>query len=185
MDFPTLLFIALGLSMDAFAVSVTEGFSIHERKLRGSLRIGLCFGLFQAVMPILGWLAGLTLIRWIAAFDHWVAFGLLAFVGVRMISESYATESKKKEKTLGNAELLMLGIATSIDALAVGLSFAFLKISVVWPALFIGLVTFSLSSIGVLLGRKIGDHTQGHLERIGGIVLIAIGFKILAEHLLA
>ena len=184
MDFLTLLLIALGLSMDAFAVSVTEGFSIHEKKIRGSLRIGLCFGLFQALMPILGWLAGLTLIKWIAALDHWVAFGLLAFVGVRMIAESYATESKKKEGVLGNAELLMLGIATSIDALAVGLSFAFLKIEIVWPALFIGLVTFAISSIGVLLGRKIGDHVQGRLERIGGIILIAIGLKILAEHLL-
>jgi manganese efflux pump family protein len=185
MDFLTLLLIALGLSMDAFAVSVTEGFSIHEKKTKNCLRIGICFGGFQALMPVLGWMAGMTLIRWISAFDHWIAFSLLAFVGIRMIAESYSKSKKDASKVLGNGELLMLGIATSIDALAVGLSFAFLKIEIVWPALFIGFVTFTLSSIGVLLGRKIGDHAQGHLERIGGIVLIAIGLKILAEHLLS
>jgi manganese efflux pump family protein len=185
MDFATLFFIAIGLSMDAFAVSVTEGFSIHEKKFRGSLRIGLCFGIFQAIMPILGWMAGMKLEKWISAFDHWVAFGLLAFVGIRMIAGSYSKNDKRaKAKSLGNAELLMLGVATSIDALAVGLSFGFLKVAIVGSALFIGLVTFSLSFVGVLLGRKIGDHAQGHLKRIGGVILIAIGLKILAEHLL-
>jgi putative Mn2+ efflux pump MntP len=186
MDFLSLLLIALGLSMDAFAVSVTEGFSIHEKKFRGSLRIGLCFGIFQAAMPILGWMAGVTLIQWISAFDHWIAFGLLAFVGIRMIRESYSKNKKDvKGEKLGNLELLMLGIATSIDALAVGLSFAFLKVQIIWPSVFIGLVTFTLSFLGVFLGQKIGNHAQGHLERIGGIILIAIGLKILAEHLLA
>jgi putative Mn2+ efflux pump MntP len=185
MDLLTLSLIAVGLSMDAFAVSVTEGLSVREKRISSCLRIGLCFGGFQALMPMLGWLAGLTLEKWITSFDHWIAFGLLAFVGIRMIGESYSGEKKGSKKSLGNAELLMLGIATSIDALAVGLSFAFLKIEIIWPAVFIGLVTFSLSSIGVLLGRKIGDHSKGHLERLGGVILIAIGLKILAEHLLA
>jgi len=186
MDFLTLFFIALGLSMDAFAVSVTEGLSVREKRMKSCLRIGFCFGGFQALMPVVGWLAGLRLEKWITSFDHWVAFGLLAFVGIRMIVGSYATESKKKNGArLGNAELLMLGVATSIDALAVGLSFAFLKVAIIWPAVFIGLVTFSLSSVGVLLGRKIGAHAQGHLERLGGVILIAIGLKILVEHLLA
>lgn len=186
MDLLSLLLIALGLSMDAFAVSVTEGFSIHGKKWHGGLRIGLCFGAFQALMPILGWAAGRTLIQWISAYDHWVAFGLLAFVGIRMIRESYSNEGNdSKDGKLGNGELLLLGIATSIDALAVGLSFAFLKVEIVWPALFIGLVTFLLSFVGVLLGHRIGSHAQNGLVRIGGVILIAIGLKILAEHLLA
>ena len=185
MDILTLLFIALGLSMDAFAVSITSGITIKEQRLNHALRIGLFFGSFQALMPLIGWLAGLSLRDLISGVDHWVAFGLLSLIGGKMIYGATKIGSDKKDANpLSVFVLLILSIATSIDALAVGLSFAFLKISVATPIIVIGFVTFVLSFLGVLVGNKLGHFFEKKMEIVGGLVLIGIGIKILIEHLL-
>jgi putative Mn2+ efflux pump MntP len=175
MDVTTILLIAVGLSMDAFAVSITSGITIKDQRLNHAFRIGLFFGSFQALMPLIGWLAGLSLRDLISGVDHWVAFGLLSLIGGKMVYE--ATK-------IGVFALLILSIATSIDALAVGLSFAFLKISIATPIIVIGLVTFILSFLGVLVGNKLGHFFEKKMEVVGGLVLIGIGVKILIEHLL-
>jgi putative Mn2+ efflux pump MntP len=184
-DILTLLLIAFGLSMDAFAVSITSGITIKDQKLNHALRIGLFFGSFQALMPLIGWLAGLSLRDLISGVDHWVAFGLLSLIGGKMIYEATKIGRNEKEANpLGVFALLILSIATSIDALAVGLSFAFLKISVATPVIVIGLVTFVLSFFGVLVGNRLGHFFEKKMEIIGGLVLIGIGVRILIEHLL-
>jgi putative Mn2+ efflux pump MntP len=184
-DILTLLLIAFGLSMDAFAVSITSGITIKDQKLNHALRIGLFFGSFQALMPLIGWLAGLSLRDLISGVDHWVAFGLLSLIGGKMIYGATKIGSNEKEANpLSVFVLLILSIATSIDALAVGLSFAFLKISVATPVIVIGLVTFVLSFFGVLVGNRLGHFFEKKMEIIGGLVLIGIGVRILIEHLL-
>jgi putative Mn2+ efflux pump MntP len=184
-DILTLLLIAFGLSMDAFAVSITSGITIKDQKLNHALRIGLFFGSFQALMPLIGWLAGLSLRDLISGVDHWVAFGLLSLIGGKMVYEATKIGSKDKEANpLSLFVLLILSVATSIDALAVGLSFAFLKISVATPVIVIGLVTFVLSFFGVLVGNRLGHFFEKKMEIIGGLVLIGIGVRILIEHLL-
>ena len=181
----TIVLIAFGLAMDAFAVSITNGITAKKMKLRNALAPAISFGLFQAFMPVIGWLAGLTLIQFIAGIDHWIAFGLLSFIGCKMIYESTKIGAEKENFELTNPYvLLMLSIATSIDALAVGLSFAFLKISIVAPVLIIGLITFILSFCGAYIGNKIGHFCENKIEILGGLVLIGIGLKILIEHLL-
>ena len=185
MDFLTLIGIAVGLSMDALAVSVANGFMIKQLRIRHAFRIAFFFGLFQALMPLIGWAAGITFSQYIKTFDHWIAFGLLILVGGRMIWESIS--SSKKDEAVKNClhfpTLLMLSIATSIDALAVGVSFAFLDITIWLPILVIGLITFVICFIGVNIGSKLGPVFGNKLGIIGGIVLIGIGMKILIEHL--
>lgn len=184
MSFTTLILIALGLAMDAFAVSITSGLTMRRLKIRYALRIALFFGVFQALMPVLGYLAGLSVRSLIENFDHWVAFALLGLVGGKMIYEAVFMKDDEREMNPDDfGLLLMLSIATSIDALAVGLSLSFLKIDILMPALMIGLVTFTLSFIGVYLGRKIGHLFEQKVEILGGVILIAIGLKILIEHL--
>lgn len=186
MDIVSLFLIAFGLSMDSFAVSITSGLALIEVRLWSALRVGLCFGLFQGIMPILGWLAGMTLKRWIVAFDHWIAFFLLGFVGAKMIVESLKLEKRESPKgPLGNGALMTLGVATSIDAMAVGISFAFLKVTIATPALVIGSVTCALSVMGVYIGRKVGHLLKKKMEVVGGLILIGIGFKILMGHVLS
>ena len=141
------------------------------------------FGFFQTIMPVFGWLAGVSIIDYIAVFDHWIAFGLLSVIGCRMIYESLHTESRKLITSLNLSALLMLAVATSIDALAVGLSWSFLQIPILIPALTTGIITFSLSFVGVYLGNKFGHYFQNKIEVVGGIILIAIGVKILLDHL--
>lgn len=185
MDFLTLIGIAVGLSMDALAVSVANGFMIKQLRARHAFRIAFFFGLFQALMPLIGWAAGITFSQYIKTFDHWIAFGLLILVGGRMIWESVS--SSRKDEAVKNClhfpTLLLLSIATSIDALAVGVSFAFLDITIWLPILVIGLITFVICFIGVNIGSRLGPVFGNKLGIIGGIVLIGIGIKILIEHL--
>jgi putative Mn2+ efflux pump MntP len=171
MDLLTIFIIALGLSMDALAVSL-------------ALRMALFFGFFQMLMPVLGWLAGLGFKRAIASFDHWLAFGLLLLIGIKMIREARRPDNcRSRNNLLSLPVLLGLAVATSIDALAVGLSFSLLAVDIIAPVLVIGLVTFILSFLGVLAGHKFGSLIAGKVEILGGLILIAIGSKILLEHL--
>ena len=180
----TIIFIAFGLAMDAFAVSIASGIAIKNLSINKALKISLSFGLFQAFMPVIGWLAGLSLIDLISKIDHWVAFGLLALVGCKMIYESFKIEEAEKAfDPLNFYVLLLLSIATSIDALAVGLSFAILKVIIVRPVIIIGIVTFVLSLLGVFIGKKVGHFFEKKIEILGGIILIGIGITILIEHL--
>jgi len=184
MDIFNIIIIAFGLAMDAFAVSITSGLTIKNLRINHVFRIALFFGLFQAFMPLIGWLAGLSLRDFIASIDHWIAFILLSFIGCKMIYESIKTESsERKINPLNIYILLMLSIATSIDALAIGISFAFLMISIITPMIIIGIVTFLLSFIGVFIGNKKGHFFEGKIEILGGFILIGIGIKILIEHL--
>ena len=171
--------------MDAFAVSVASGFAIKKLEVHHALRIALFFGAFQAIMPIVGFLAGLRLRNALSQWDHWIAFILLAAIGGKMIYESFKLGSDRKQiDPLRLGVLLLLSIATSIDALAVGASFAFLNITIVAPVIIIGLITFATSFIGVFIGDKFGHIFESKIELIGGLILIAIGTKILLEHLL-
>lgn len=184
MDAITLLGLALALAMDAFAVALGTGAVLARLTGRHLFRLGFHFGLFQALMPIIGWLAGLSVIQWVSAWDHWIAFGLLALIGGRMIHEALSSEAKVDERdpTRG-LSLVMLSVATSIDALAVGFSLSVIGVSIWLPALVIGLVAGSLTVAGMLLGRRIGDRWGPRMEILGGCILIGIGTRILIEHL--
>ncbi|MCX8152855.1 MAG: manganese efflux pump MntP family protein [Candidatus Bathyarchaeota archaeon] len=184
MDAATILLIALGLATDAFAVSIAHGMTYRERRAKTGLALASSFGAFQTFMPMLGWLAGLSLIEVIGNFDHWLAFGLLAFVGGKMIYSAKADGEEKKGGKLTAATLLILSVATSIDALAVGLSFSLLQVAIVIPVIVIGIVTFLLSFGGFCFGSKLGNFFKNKIQIVGGGVLIAIGIKILLEHLL-
>ncbi|MDP2167249.1 MAG: manganese efflux pump MntP family protein [Thermodesulfovibrionales bacterium] len=184
MDAFTILFIAVGLAMDTFAVSVASGIAVRPLRLSHVLRMAMSFGLFQAVMPIIGWSAGFGMRDFISGVDHWVAFGLLSIIGSKMIAESFSLKSKEKAAAPpGIYTLLILSIATSIDALAVGLTLSFLNVPILSPALIIGAVTFLLSLAGALLGRRFGHLLESKVEAGGGLILIGIGIKILIEHL--
>lgn len=182
MSFITVLLVAFGLAMDAFAVSVASGISIKRNIVQSAFKFGAFFGFFQVIMPLGGWLAGVTVRSLITHIDHWIAFGLLLFIGCRMIYESFKAR-EEKISSYGLKIMLLLSIATSIDALAVGLSFAFLKAEIMAPVIAIGMVAFILSFFGVLIGSKAGHFFERKLEAVGGVILIAIGVKILAEHL--
>jgi putative Mn2+ efflux pump MntP len=179
----TTIFVALSLAMDSFSVAITHGLSNEEVDVATALKIGGFFGFFQAIMPVFGWLAGVNIIEFIAEVDHWVAFGLLCVIGGRMIYESLRTESRKLITSLSFGALMMLSVATSIDALAIGLSWSVLQIPILIPVLLTGIITFSLSFVGVYIGKKFGQYIHNKIEAIGGLILIAIGVKILLEHL--
>ena len=184
MNWTTIVLISFGLAMDAFAVSVTSGITIKRLRIVNALKIALFFGAFQALMPVVGWLAGLSLRESIGAIDHWIAFGLLSFIGCKMIYESTKMPSSKKPvDPLNVFVLLMLSIATSVDALAVGVTFAFLKVAVATPIITIGVVTFVLSLTGVFIGNRLGHFFEKKIEIAGGVILILLGTKILIEHL--
>lgn len=169
--------------MDALAVSITSGLTIKDLRTSNALMIALFFGSFQAFMPVIGWTAGLSARDFISGIDHWIAFGLLSLIGCKMIFESNKMGSNEKESDpLDIHVLLILAIATSIDALAVGLSLSFLKMAIIIPAIIIGLITFSLSFIGVFVGNLSGHFFENKIEIIGGLILIGIGIKILIEH---
>jgi putative Mn2+ efflux pump MntP len=180
----TIILIALGLSMDAFAVSLASGAAVKELRLQHALRMALFFGSFQAFMPVIGWLAGTGLRGFIAGFDHWIAFALLSAIGGKMIYESTRIgEHGNAIDPFNFSILLLLSIATSIDALAVGVSFAFIGVDIVAPVIIIGLITFVLSLLGVYIGDKVGHLFERTMAIFGGLILIAIGVKILIEHL--
>lgn len=180
----SIFMIGIGLSMDAFAVSIARGMTMKkEDLLRYALTLGFFFGVFQAVMPLIGWWAGSYFQEFIASID-WIAFGLLAIIGGNMIRESLRGEEEAcEDKSLTLKTILILAVATSIDALAVGISFAFLQVHI-WTAItVIGVTTFVLSFIAVYLGNRLGDLLEKYADILGGIILILIGTKILLEHL--
>lgn len=185
MGFAGIFLIALGLAMDAFAVCIAAGASRMARGARATFRLSFHFGLFQFIMPILGWFAGTRVVRLIEAFDHWVAFALLAIVGIRMLRSGLgAAERLARDPTRGMT-LITLSLATSIDALAVGISLAMLQVPIWWPSAVIGLVAAILSALGVRLGARLGEIFGRRMEVAGGVVLILIGAKILFDHLSA
>ena len=179
----SILLIAVGLAMDSLAVSISGGIVMRPFCMRQSLRLALTMGIFQGGMTLLGWLMGVSFSSYITAFDHWLAFILLGFLGGKMIYESFG-EEETTISSFSTKTLLTLGVATSIDALAVGVSMAFLKTSIYFPAFIIGFVTFALSLIGVISGYRFGKIKGINVELFGGIILIAIGVKILIEHLM-
>jgi putative Mn2+ efflux pump MntP len=186
MTFTSLIFISIGLAMDAFAVSLSEGLALKKINIRHIVKIALIFGLFQAVMPILGWLVGGMFYDKISGYDHWITFGLLGFVGLKMILE--ARENQKCEKTEKcdiSSNIILLGIATSIDALAVGFSFSLIPgLDIYSSVTVIGVITFLISSAGVYIGNKAGKLLGYKAEYAGGIILVGIGCKILIEHII-
>jgi len=178
--------LALGVSADAFAVSLGKGLHMRAFNYRNALAIALTFGLFQAVMPVIGWLLGASFAQYIVDFDHWIAFGLLALIGGKMLFDAFSTQKEEPDaERLRIRELLLLGLATSIDALAVGISLAFLDVSIVAASITIGVTTFVLSFAGVALGHRVGNRFRGPAEIAGGVILIGIGVKILIDHLTA
>lgn len=186
MDFAAVLLIAIGLAMDAFSVSVCSGMCFRDMRFYGALRMAGFFGAFQAGMPVAGWLGGTLLAEYISGFDHWIAFGLLAVIGGKMIVESIRRGPEEcPPDPLRLGMLLVLSVATSIDALAVGISLAVLDTTIAGPVAVIGLVTFGLSLMGVCLGKRCGDIFHGKIEIVGGVILIGIGLRILLSHLLA
>ena len=193
MNFIALIFTAFALSMDAFAVSITKGMTIKNLKKSTALKMALAFGVFQGAMPFLGWALGISFESYIKSIDHWIAFILLGFIGFNMIKgffddrkEENASELEFSATTdvddLSNKEIIMLAVATSIDALAVGISFAFLNVSIIPAASIICIITFLVCVVGVFVGNKVGDIFNGYAELVGGIILILIGFNIFNEH---
>ena len=187
MDGLTLAGIAVALAMDAFAVALATGLTLPELTGRHLFRFGFHFGLFQAMMPILGWLAGISLRAQIEAVDHWIAFALLCCVGSKMLWDAlhHDEDQARNDDPTRGFSLVMLSIATSIDALAIGLSLAVLGVDIWAPALVIGLTAGGLTIIGMLLGRRLGSTWGSRVEITGGILLILIGLKILLEHMLS
>lgn len=177
-----LFVIAVGLSMDAFAVSVCKGLSVSKLKLRHSLLAGLWFGGFQALMPAIGYLLGVQFEKYIVAVDHWIAFLLLSLIGGGMILEARKPD-EEQNASFSFLSMLPLAVATSIDALAVGVTFAFLRVQILPAVLFIGIVTFVLSASGIKIGNLFGSRCRNKAEFIGGGILILMGIKILLEHL--
>lgn len=184
MNFISILIIAIGLGMDAFSVAIGVGATVRALSFMPVFRLSFYFGLFQVLMPIAGWFAGMTVANIIAGYDHWIAFGLLAFVGGKMIKESFSKEEKihASDPTKG-VTLIILSVATSIDALAVGLSFAFLKIPILYPSIIIGIVAFVMTAIGMFFGERLGKVVGKRVEIVGGVILIGIGVKILIDHM--
>ena len=180
-----LLLLSIGLGMDAFAVSVCKGISMKKMDWKKACIVGLYFGGFQALMPVIGYFLGTSFQSIITNIDHWVAFVLLGIIGGKMIQEAFQKDKDEEEYSsdVSVKTMLILSVATSIDALAVGIPFAFLNVNLLLAITFIGLITFVLSVVGTKIGNRFGDKYKGKAEFIGGIILILIGFKILFEHL--
>ena len=184
MSFWEILLLAVGVSMDAFAVSIGKGLAAKRASWREALTVGLWFGGFQALMPVIGYYLGISFADLVTRIDHWIAFGLLLFIGGNMIREALKSEDDKPaDSSFGFKTMLVLAVATSIDALALGISFAFLGTALWRAVLIIGLTTFAFSAVGLLIGKKVGTRFHSGAEILGGVILIAIGLKILFEHL--
>lgn len=186
MGFVELFAIAVGLSMDAFAVSVCKGLGMHRFNARVAFVLALLFGGFQAFMPLIGWALGSQFLWLIAPVDHWIAFLLLAFIGGKMLFDAIRGGEEEETGTVDHiawGEFFMLAIATSIDALAVGISFAALSVDIVPSVIVIGITTFVLSLVGVGVGMKFGSRYERGAQIVGGVVLVLIGVKVLLEHL--
>ncbi len=178
-----LVLLSIGLAMDAFAVSICKGLALRNARWKHAAVVGLWFGGVQALMPLIGYLLGSRFAEAITAFDHWIAFGLLLLIGAGMIRESFSKEEEKTGDSLAFRTMLLLAVATSIDALAVGVTFAFLSVRIIPAICMIGCITFVLSALGVRLGAVFGMKYKSRAEIAGGIILILIGIKILLEHL--
>ena len=183
MDLLTLLTLAVGLAMDAFAVSICKGLAMREKVLKKGIIVGLWFGGFQALMPTIGFLLGTQFKDQITSIDHWIAFVLLGLIGINMVKEALSNDEEQADDSIAVKEMFMLAVATSIDALAVGITFAFLNVHIVSAALMIGVCTFLISFAGVKIGNIFGTKYKSKAELAGGIILILLGFKILFEHL--
>ena len=183
MDFVTLLTLAVGLAMDAFAVSICKGLAMREKVLKKGIIVGLWFGGFQALMPTIGFFLGTQFKDQITSIDHWIAFVLLGLIGINMIKEALSNEEEQADDSIAVKEMFMLAVATSIDARAVGITFAFLNVNIVSAASIIGVCTFLISFAGVKIGNIFGTKYKSKAELAGGIILILLGFKILFEHL--
>ena len=177
-----LILIAVGLAMDAFAVSVCKGLSMSKMEWKKAVIIGLYFGGFQALMPLIGYVLGVGFEDKIKSLDHWIAFILLVFIGINMIKEPFETKEESNDK-IDFKTMIILAIATSIDALAVGVTFAFLNVNIMLAISLIGIITFIISMIGVKIGNVFGDKYETKAELAGGFILIFLGVKILLEHL--
>lgn len=183
----TILLTGFALAMDAFAVSVTKGMTLRKITSFISFKIAFFFGLFQGLMPFIGWFVGIRFQLYIKAVDHWIALFLLSFIGLKMIFEAYEDSNNPEitvtcDDELDNTELIILSIATSIDALAVGVSFAFLNVHIIPLCLSIGIITFVLCFLGVMIGKLLGPVFKNYSQIVGGIILILIGINILNEH---
>jgi len=186
MNFFEILLIAVSMAMDAFAVCLSVGSQGQASGRRPTFRLAFHFGLFQFLMPVIGWFAGATVVKYISAYDHWVALGLLAFVGIRMIRSGLDPnlEQQKNDPSRGWT-LVLLAIATSLDALAIGFSLAVIGVTIWYPGVVIGVVTGLISWLGIFLGNRLGQKFGKRMEIIGGIILVLIGIRILLSHLLA
>lgn len=183
MEILELLLIAIGLAMDAFAVSVCKGLSFKEMSWKKAIIVGVYFGIFQALMPAIGYFLGATFENLVTKIDHWIAFILLGFIGFNMLRETFGKDEEGSNDKVDFKTMVVLAIATSIDALAIGITFAFLRVNVVVAVLLIGVITFLLSVLGVKIGNKFGDKYEKKAEIVGGMILILMGVKILLEHL--
>ena len=178
-----LIVLSIGLAMDAFAVAVCKGLSMSKMSWKKACIVGAYFGIFQAVMPLIGYLLGISLQDKIASIDHWIAFVLLGAIGINMIKEAISKDKESSNDSVKFKDMLILAIATSIDALAVGITFVFLKVNILLAISLIGIITFVLSIIGVKIGNIFGDKYEKKAEFAGGTILILLGIKILLEHL--
>ena len=183
MEIYEILLIGIGLAMDAFAVSICKGLSMKKMNWKNAVIIALYFGVFQALMPLIGYFLGMTFESIVTTFDHWVAFALLTLIGGGMIKESFDDEDDKKNDRVDFKTKVVFAIATSIDALAVGITFAFFDVNIVLAVSIIGIITFIISVLGVKIGNRFGDKYQNKAQLMGGIILVLLGFKILLEHL--
>lgn len=182
MDLLTLFLLSIGLCFDTFAVSVSSGLLRKEIVFWQAVRIAFFLALFQATMPVLGWLGGITIKDWMESFDHWVALGILSILGIKMLIESFKKDEEKNINPLDIKVIMSMALATSIDAFAVGISFAIIEVNMLLAFIIIGSVTFITSMLGILFGKKTGSHFGQKMEIIGGLILIAIGVKIVIEH---
>lgn len=184
MSIISIILIAIGLSMDAFAVAITIGINVNnEERNKVAIRCGIYFGIFQGIMPFLGWLLGIRFTKYIQSIDHWIAFVLLTLIGLKMIIDGFNNDNEKKVKEYNSKTFLILAIATSIDALAIGVTFAFLNINILLAVAIIGITTFVLSITAIYIGKIIGSLIKNKAGIFGGIILFIIGLKILLEHL--
>jgi putative Mn2+ efflux pump MntP len=183
MSYVEMFLIAISLSMDAFAVSVGKGLSMKKIKIKDAVIIGIWFGGFQGLMPVIGYLLGVQFQEKITTIDHWIAFTLLALIGANMIREAFSKEENQSNASVGVKTMFILAVATSIDALAIGVTFAFLQVHIIPAVITIGITTFVLSLVGIKIGNLFGIRYKAKAEIAGGVILILLGIKILLEHL--
>ena len=178
-----LVILGIGLAMDAFAVAVCKGLAMPKMNWKNASIIGIYFGIFQGLMPLLGYLLGVNFQEKICSIDHWIAFILLGIIGLNMLKEAISKEDDKQNDSIKFKDMLILAVATSIDALAVGITFAFLKVNVLLAISLIGIITFAISVAGVKIGNVFGDKYEKKAEFAGGLILVLLGTKILLEHI--